>query len=87
VLPELVGPEVLRVLPVAGWRRLMTLPLRSSHPLDLFRWTRRRGVQLYLAAALMDRPSDLPGWIVHRRIRDSQEGSGPLGRHGSDEDD
>jgi hypothetical protein len=72
-------PERLeRDLPVSAWRRIATLPLRSRHPLDLFRGTRRRWVQLYLAAVLLERPGQLPGWLLHRRTRGSTVGENPL---------
>lgn len=76
--PELVPAEVRRSLPFSGWRRALTAPLGSSHPLELFRGTRRRAVQLYLAAALLERPWTLPGWILHRARRDRVEGDNPL---------
>jgi len=41
-------------------RSLLTLPLRSSHPLDLFHGATRRPVQFYLGALLLERPLDLP---------------------------
>jgi hypothetical protein len=43
------------------FRTLLTLPLRSPHPLDLFRGTRLRPVQFYLGALLLERPLDLLG--------------------------
>ena len=70
LFPDLISPQATRVLPTARWRRLATYPLLSSHPLDLFRWTRRRWVQLYLAATLLERPSALPGYLMHRAVRD-----------------
>jgi hypothetical protein len=41
-------------------RTLLTLPLRSTHPLDLFRGITRRPVQFYLGALLLENPLDLP---------------------------
>jgi hypothetical protein len=75
LFPGRIGEQARRALPVAWWRRALTLPLRSSHPLDLFRGTRRRKVQLYLAAALMERPKDLPRYLFHRQVRDTRQGS------------
>ena len=80
IFPERIPAEVAEQLPVAGWRRALTLPLRSGHPLDLFRNTRRRWVQLYLATVLLERPSMVPGWMLHRATRDRQTGSNPLDR-------
>ena len=77
LFPGLVPDEVAARLPVVPWRRALTLPLRSSHPLDYFRGTRRRGVQLWLAAAVLERPADLPGYLLHRSTRDRREADGP----------
>ena len=55
-------------------------PLESDHPLDLFRGTRNRRVQLYLAAVLLERPSLLPRWLVHRTRRDQRPSENPLDR-------
>ena len=76
--PRAVPAEALGRLPVAGWRRALTSPLRSTHPLELFRGTRRRAVQLYLAAVMLERPSSLPSWLMHRSSRDSHRGANPL---------
>jgi hypothetical protein len=78
VFPDTIPEEALRLLPVSGWRRALSLPLRSSHPLELFRATRRRPVQLLLAAVLLERPSELPGWLLHRATRDRSGDEGPL---------
>jgi len=66
LLPEAVPPEALAAIPVARWRRWITGPLRSGHPLDLFRGTRRRAVQLYLGAALVEDPRQLAAAFLHR---------------------
>jgi hypothetical protein len=42
-------------------RSLLTLPLLSPHPLDLFRGIRLRPVQFYLGALLLERPFGLLG--------------------------
>jgi len=76
--PELIPDRVLRELPLAAWRRALLLPLRSSHPLELLRHTGNRRVQLYLAAVLLEQPSDLPAWLAHRRSRASRTGENPL---------
>jgi hypothetical protein len=76
--PDLIPARALRELPVAAWRRALLLPLRSSHPLELLRHTGNRRVQLYLAAVLLERPSDLPAWLAHRRSRASRSGENPL---------
>jgi hypothetical protein len=76
--PELVPAQALELLPVAGWRRALTWPLRSRHPLELFRGTRKRSLQLYLAAVMLEQPAELPGWLRHRALRDRRAGSNPL---------
>jgi hypothetical protein len=81
-MPDCIPGEILELLPVDGWRRLATWPLRSGHPLELFRGARNRGVQLYLAAVLLEQPSQLPGWIRHRRERDLRPGGNPLDNGG-----
>ena len=77
LFPGIVPDDVAARFPVALWRRALTLPLRSRDPLELFRGTRVRGVQLWLAAALLERPLDLPGYVVHRTTRDGKEEAGP----------
>ena len=74
LFPDLIPPEATGALPAATWRRLLTWPLRSSHPLDLFRWTRQRRIQLYLAAVLLENPAALPGYLIHRTVRDRRAG-------------
>jgi len=76
--PDLVPEQVLRALPLAPWRAALARPLLASHPLELWRGTRRRGVQLYLAAVLHERPGDLPGWLLHRRRRERGPSDHPL---------
>jgi hypothetical protein len=80
--PEVVPARVTDELGVGRWRRALVWPLRSSHPLELFRGTQRRRVQLYLAAAMLERQFRLPAWLVHRRLRDRRPGSSPLERNG-----
>jgi len=70
LFPDLLPPEAFATIPTDAWRLLATLPLRSGHPLDLYRGTRRRGVQLLIAAAALERPLDLPGYLRHRATRD-----------------
>ena len=76
--PEWIGDAALRALPAAWWRRALTWPLRSAHPLELYRGTRDRRVQLFLAAAMLERPSRLPGWLWHRASRDAAPSDHPL---------
>lgn len=83
VYPEAVPDSALRLLPVPAWRRALSWPLRSSHPLEMFRATRRRPVQLLLAALLLERPGELPGWLLHRARRDGLENEGPLAKERS----
>ena len=71
-------PEVRRLFPVSRWRAAITRPLRSSHPLELFRGTRSRAGQLYVAAVMLERPSRLPAWLLHRLVRDRRVADNPL---------
>jgi hypothetical protein len=80
LFPERLPSAAIGTLPASGWRRLLTAPLRSSHPLDYFRGTRSRGVQLMLAAAMLERPSELPGYLVHRSVRDRREDASAVER-------
>jgi hypothetical protein len=75
---DLFPSRALDALPLAAWRRLLTAPLASAHPLELFRGTAGRLVQLYLAAVMLEHPAELPGWLLHRVLRDRQRGSNPL---------
>lgn len=67
LFPRSVSEEVLRLLPASPWRLALTWPLRSGHPLELFRWTERRWVQLALAGACLERPSYLVHWVSSNR--------------------
>jgi hypothetical protein len=78
MMPDLIPGRVMEALPVSGWRRAATWPLRSRHPLELFRNTSRRRIQLYLAAVMLENPAMLPAWMWHRRVRDSRPGANPL---------
>lgn len=84
VLPDTRWDDGLRRLPPAPWRRLATLPLRSAHPLDLFRASRTRAVQLWIAAALLEEPAELAGYVLHRTRRDRSPGPSPLESEKSD---
>jgi hypothetical protein len=68
LVPEAVPAEALAAVPVAAWRRSLASPLRSSHPLDLFRGTRRRPVQLYLGTILVENPAELPAALLRRAL-------------------
>jgi len=72
LFPELLPAEAYAALPVARWRLVATGPLRATHPLDFYRGTRRRTVQLAIAAAALERPWDLPGYVRHRAVRDRE---------------
>jgi len=72
LFPELLPEEAYERLPAARWRLVATVPLRATHPLDFYRGTRLRGVQLAIAAAALERPWDLPGYVSHRALRDRQ---------------
>jgi putative nucleotidyltransferase-like protein len=76
--PAIVPQDVLRQLPLAPWRAALTRLLLSSHPLELWRGTRRRGVQLWLAAVLHERPAELPAWLLERRRREGRPSAHPL---------
>lgn len=76
--PKLIPAHVRRALRLPLSRRPLLAPLRSTHPLELFRGTRRRRVQLYLAAVLLEDLSTLPGWWIHRRRRDRHSSDNPL---------
>jgi len=78
LVPDLVPEDAWRALPLAPWRAALARPLLSSHPLELWRGTRRRGVQLYLAAVLHERPADLPGWLLNRSRRERGPSDHPL---------
>ena len=78
LFPEWIPRSVTDALPVAGWRSFLSWPLRSAHPLELFRATRRRWVQLYLAGLLLEKPSMLPRWLAHRSSRTAHTGTNPL---------
>ena len=77
LFPEMLPPAAYESLPAARWRLAATLPLRSAHPLDFFRGTRRRFVQLAIAAAALESPWDLPGYLRHRAVRDRDAGTVP----------
>jgi hypothetical protein len=70
LFPELLPAAAYDALPAARWRLFATMPLRSAHPLDFYRGTRERLVQLAIAAAALERPWDLPGYLRHRAARD-----------------
>jgi hypothetical protein len=70
LFPAMLPEQAFRLVPTAAWRIAATLPLRSAHPLDFFRGTRRRSVQLLIAAASLESPLALPGYLGHRAVRD-----------------
>ena len=78
IFPDWIPDSVMQELRVPAWRRALTSPLTSSHPLELFRNTRSRRVQLYLAAVMLENPASLPQWLVHRAVRDHRPGENPL---------
>ena len=71
LFPRLLPDAAYAALPAAGWRLAATMPLRTTHPLDFYRGTRRRAVQLAIAAAALEKPWDLPGYLRHRAVRDT----------------
>jgi len=78
LIPELIPDAMLEALPVSIWRKALTWPLRSDHPLELFRNTSNRRVQLYLAAVMLEKPAKLPAWLLHRMRRDTRPSDNPL---------
>ena len=70
LFPAMLPDDAYRAIPAAGWRLAATFPLRSRHPLDFYRGTRSRWVQLVLAAAALERPGDLPRYLRERSVRD-----------------
>lgn len=83
--PQLIPEAATHSLPFATWRRLVSLPLRSTHPLELFRGTRSRRVQLFLAALMLEDPTRLPAWLRHRAERDDRPSDHPLDQGGRPE--
>jgi hypothetical protein len=81
LFPRLLPLSAYAALPAAGWRLAVTLPLRATHPLDFFRGTRRRAVQLAIAAVALERPWDLPAYLRHRATRDARAESAGGGAH------
>jgi hypothetical protein len=81
--PELIPGQALGALPVAAWRRALVWPLHSGHPLEFFKGTRSRRIQLYLAAVMLENPGQLPGWLRHRARRDQRPSDNPLDRNRS----
>ena len=78
LLPGWIPPAVLAQLRPARWRLALLAPLRSGHPLELLRHTRRRSVQLWLALVLLERPLGAPRWLLHRATRDRRPSRNPL---------
>ena len=66
MVPDWIPEDAVRRFPMAAWRRALLRPLKSDHPLELFRETRQRRTQLLLAALLYERPTRLPAWIWKR---------------------
>jgi len=71
LFPSFVTRDATAAIPAAAWRRAVAFPMRAVHPLDYYRGTRTRWVQLYLAAVALERLSNLPGYLLHRERRDS----------------
>jgi hypothetical protein len=74
LFPGLIDPAAARAIPAQRWRLAATLPLRSRHPLDFYRATRRRWVQLLIATAALERPAYVPRYIRQRAARDRSAG-------------
>jgi len=80
LFPDLLPAAAYDALPADRWRLAATSPLRASHPLDFYRGTRHRLVQLAIAAASLERPLDLPGYLRHRATRDRDRDADRAGR-------
>jgi hypothetical protein len=76
--PELIDATAMKAMPVPLWRQIVLSPLRSSHPLELYRHTSNRRMQLLLAGMMLERIRSLPSWLLHRARRDHHAGSNPL---------
>jgi hypothetical protein len=83
LFPEMLPASAYDALPAARWRLFATMPLRATHPLDFYRGTRHRPVQLAIAAAALERPFDLPGYLRHRVVRDRDLGADRADRRGA----
>jgi len=70
LFPAMLPAAAYEALPAARWRLAATWPLRSTHPLDFYRGAKNRAVQLAIAAAALERPFNLPGYVWHRATRD-----------------
>jgi hypothetical protein len=81
--PGIIPEHALRLIPVALWRRALASPLLSRHPLDLYRHTGNRKVQLLLAAIMLENPSALPAWLRHRKTRTGLSSDNPLDQGGN----
>jgi hypothetical protein len=77
LFPEMLPGAAYDALPAAPWRLLATMPFRATHPLDFYRGTRHRFVQLAIAAAALERLRDLPGYMRHRAVRDRDGNADP----------
>lgn len=79
LFPGLLPEAAYARIPAAPWRLAVTMPLRTSHPLDFFRGMRHRSVQLLIAAVALERPWDLPGYLRHRARRDGDSAADRAG--------
>ena len=79
LFPSMLPDAAYEAFPAPRWRLAATWPLRATHPLDFYRGTRRRFVQLAIAAAALERPWDLPGYLKHRALRDRDPGADQAG--------
>jgi hypothetical protein len=72
LFPRMLPAEAYRAFPAARWRLAATMPLRSTHPLDFYRGSKHRSIQLAIVAAALERPWDLPRyvWRLAMRARD-----------------
>lgn len=81
--PATIPEAALRRLPIGGWRRAATRAFLSTHPLELYRHTGERWMQLYLAAIMLERPGRLPHWLIHRVVRVRRSSENPLDSSGN----
>jgi len=75
LFPEMLPAAAYDALPAVWWRVTATMPFRATHPLDFYRGTQRRVVQLAIAAAAFERPQDLPSYMWHSAVRDRDPGA------------
>lgn len=74
LLPDRFAGPASRALPLSPLRRALAFPLRSAHPLDLFRGMRYTAMKHLVAAICFERAAELPGYLWHRAVREKRPG-------------